>query len=161
DRQRNFEAGQSRLSAVYEDDEDRSAGDGRPSESAAAVLRRNERSAGTAQPLQRVARNHERVVPVRSHQGPRPARGRPAKAAVGNGEGEGSRGGEKEPGVGELSAVIFQPSVCGFQLLAVGYWPTFPLLPSLSKDLRMITSRNHAKLTFTEGLCEIWFCWLG
>jgi hypothetical protein len=41
----------------HEDDENRSAGHGRPPESAAAVLRRTERSAGTAQPLQRIARH--------------------------------------------------------------------------------------------------------
>ena len=52
---------------------------------------------GSAQPLQRVARHHQRFVPLRSHQGPRRARGRTSQAPVGNGEGESESGGEEKP----------------------------------------------------------------
>src|SRR5580704_1476336 len=67
DRQRDLKAGQPRLPAVLEEFEDGSSRDCRPPQSAAVVYGRTERSARIAKPLQRVAGDGERVLPLRPH----------------------------------------------------------------------------------------------
>src|SRR5882762_11753732 len=72
-RQRDLEVGEPRLPAVPENLEDRNSGNRRSFEGPALVFRRIEGSSRSAQLVQRIAGNGERVLPVRSRRRPRQA----------------------------------------------------------------------------------------
>src|SRR5579871_3777545 len=93
-RKRDFEAGQPRISAVSEDFKGGIARHGGTPEVPAVIRRRAEAGSRTAQPLQRITRNGQRSVSVRSRGKSRQGRSGPAQASLGSCRKAGGRGEE-------------------------------------------------------------------